>query len=71
MGVVVTGAGIALKVFNILHVQLAGPGLVVRVDVCHQRVPGTIDPFTDNASVFLLPFSVLVSNVPFERRLRT
>lgn len=58
-----------LKVLNVLHVQLAGTRLVVRVYVRHERVSRAIDPFADYAPVLLLAFRVLIGNVALQRRL--
>lgn len=59
----------SLKVLNVLHIELARSRLVVRVDVRHERVTRAIDPFADDAPIFLLAFRVLIGNVPLQRRL--
>lgn len=43
---------------------------MVRIDVRHEGISRAIDPFTDNATVLLLTFRVLVGNVALQRRLR-
>lgn len=58
--------GHRLKVLDVLHVQLPGPRLVVRVDVRHERVARAIDPFADYAPILLLALRVLVGDVALQ-----
>lgn len=50
--------------------QHRGPRLVVRVNVRHQRIAGTVHPFTYSAPVLLLSGRVLVGHVPLQARFR-
>lgn len=52
-----------------LNVDVSRSGLVVGVDMRHERVPRAVHAFADDATVLLLSLGMFVRDVPLQGRL--
>lgn len=64
---------ICLEKFDIFHLQLmiARPWFVICIDVCHQRIAGTINALAYYTTILFLTFGMLIGDVSFQWCLRT
>lgn len=62
-----------LEKFYIFHFQLmiARPWFVICIDVCHQRITGTINALANYTTILFLAFGMLIGDVSFQWCLRT
>lgn len=65
------GMGQSEQVLKEFNVDVAGPRLMVGVDVGHQRVSRAVHAFADDAAIFLLSLRMFVSDVSLQRCFRT